>query len=110
MHSCDQRPCCEPSHLSVGTRADDVADKVAKGRQARGHGHGNARLTSFQVWQIRKIISLGRFSNYQIGGMFGVNEATIGGIRTRRNWAWLRHNPQVPIADLIPPLTFRRRI
>lgn len=39
LHTCDNPPCCEPSHLFVGTQAVNQADKVAKGRQARGDGH-----------------------------------------------------------------------
>lgn len=32
LHSCDNPPCCNPGHLSVGTDADNQADKVRKGR------------------------------------------------------------------------------
>lgn len=40
LHRCDNPPCCNPSHLFLGTNADNMADMKAKGRQARGDTHG----------------------------------------------------------------------
>lgn len=41
LHRCDNPPCCNPSHLFLGTQADNIADMIAKGRQA--WRSGNAR-------------------------------------------------------------------
>src|ERR1700737_4804454 len=35
-HQCDNPKCVRPDHLFLGTRADNRADCVSKGRQARG--------------------------------------------------------------------------
>lgn len=41
LHSCDVRNCINPAHLRIGTHADNVQDKVSKGRQAKGIGSGS---------------------------------------------------------------------
>ena len=55
-HTCDNRPCCNPAHLLVGTVADNSADMVARGRGrgAEGLSNWNARLTPDEVAEIRR--------------------------------------------------------
>lgn len=32
MHSCDNRPCCNPKHLFTGSQSDNMQDCSKKGR------------------------------------------------------------------------------
>lgn len=44
LHKCDNRPCCNPLHLYLGTAKRNSQDMVARGRQRGGPGncHGPA--------------------------------------------------------------------
>ena len=56
LHKCDNPCCCNPSHLFVGTHADNMADKVAKGRSPDFSGGKGPRckLTIEQAQEIRE--------------------------------------------------------
>jgi hypothetical protein len=54
LHKCDTRSCVNPTHFFLGTNAENMADKVKKGRQARGSKNGASRLTEAQVEAIKR--------------------------------------------------------
>lgn len=35
LHTCDNPPCCNPAHLSLGTQAENLMDCIKKGRRKK---------------------------------------------------------------------------
>jgi len=52
-HSCDNPPCCNPSHHFVGDHLDNARDCASKGRHARLATYGRRILTAAQVAEAR---------------------------------------------------------
>ena len=84
-HSCDNPPCCNPAHLLLGTDADNIADKVDRGRQAKGEGNGRAKLTADDVRAIRVSHAAG-VAVRSLAAMYGVHPRAIDYIVQRVNW------------------------
>jgi hypothetical protein len=85
-HSCDNRACVNPAHLFLGTNSDNVADMVAKSRQARGSSNSKARLTEGRVREIRALYGKGDITLHQLSRRFGVSHAAIHYAVTRQTW------------------------
>ena len=84
LHRCDNPPCCNPAHLFTGTNADNVADRVAKGRTVcsplHGQANGASKLTDAQTKQIRDLYKSTNYSQSQLAKMFGVRQSHISRI------------------------------
>lgn len=90
-HHCDNPSCVNPEHLFIGTNAENVADKVAKGRQAMGSGNGQAKLSMADVAYIR---SMPMVSDTKLAARFDVNRSQIWRIRSGKKWANLKETAQ----------------
>jgi len=86
MHTCDNPLCVRPEHLVDGTHGANVQDKVLKGRQAKGEGHGRTKLTAPQVLEIRARAKEGTTA---LAKEFKVSPKAVRLIIQRKNWAWL---------------------
>ncbi len=89
LHTCDNRLCCNPNHLFLGTNQDNSDDKVSKGRQAKGSNNGRSLLTEDEVLKIKNILSNGDMVQSEIAKKFGVVPQTISDIKNRKSWFWL---------------------
>lgn len=87
-HTCDTPGCVNPEHLWLGTNAQNIADKVSKGRQTRmqGEKHPSARITEDVVRWIRTC----DFSGAEIGRRLGMDRSTINYIRSGRLWGHVK--------------------
>ena len=84
-HTCDNPRCMRLSHLFLGTNDDNVADRDAKNRQAKGEANGRAKLTERQVIEIRMLRRVGVVLR-TIAKIYGVSYNLIGCIGRREKW------------------------
>lgn len=90
MHSCDNRLCCNPAHLSEGTRLDNMRDCAAKGRTNRkarfkGEAHPKAKITESNVLEFRARHRRGE-TCLSIAEAFGVSMDLVWRVVARRTW------------------------
>lgn len=94
-HSCDNGICCNPSHLWLGTAADNNADRHSKGRtvivlwknglrtnSSKGEARPAAKLTDDIVRSIRKDSRATKV----IAREMGVWPSTIRDVRKGKSW------------------------
>ncbi len=86
-HSCRNRGCVSPDHLSIGTRKENQSDRNKDGTDSRGSKCGKSKLTETDILQIRKFIAAGDLNQIEIGRLFGVADRTISHIKTRTRWS-----------------------
>ena len=85
LHTCDNRSCVNPYHLFLGTQADNMADKVKKGRGLRGEQMPLAKVTEEQVREI--YASRDRGCTYRdIASSFELSNGTVSSILNGRSW------------------------
>ena len=100
-HTCDNRTCCNPKHLFLGTGKENTLDASRKGRLSkhigeymknhpelvmRGEQHVFAKLTWDDVKKIRELYKTKQFSQMDLGKSFNVNSAHISDIVNNKKW------------------------
>lgn len=91
-HTCHNRCCINPSHLVVGTQQQNIDDKMAAGREARGSDVGGSKLTDADVLHIRSLAGI--MSQRAIARKFNVTQANVSRIIRRQTWTHLPEDPK----------------
>lgn len=85
LHHCDNPRCVRPEHLFLGTPADNMRDKVAKGRQTKGTAVNTAKMNAPLIAQLRESRLTGR-TYKELAQQFGLSIAQVWKIVTRKDW------------------------
>lgn len=90
LHRCDNRRCCNPAHIFLGTAQDNTDDMIAKGRAnyARGERAGCAKFNAQIVHEVRRLYATG-LGYRKVGQLTGVSRSHVKSIVIGRAWAHL---------------------
>lgn len=114
LHRCDNRKCVNSNHLFLGTHTDNMKDRNAKNRQAKGDRHGakihpekfrfshskgaplgsknpRTHLTENDVIEIKRLLKTD-MSQTDIGKKFGVTRFVIWKIKFGYAWQHIKEN------------------
>jgi hypothetical protein len=87
LHKCDNRKCCNPNHLFLGSMRANQLDAYRKGRKVQPQsGHTNAKLTPEQVVEIRAIYDAGGVRQVDLAKQYGVSQRAISLITRRETY------------------------
>jgi hypothetical protein len=86
LHTCDNRKCCNPRHLFLGSMRANLLDAYAKGRKTQPRSqHTNAKLTAEQVREIRSRYAMGS-RQVDLAAQHGVSQRAISLVVRRETY------------------------
>lgn len=100
LHGCDNPRCVRPSHLHLGTAADNARERKERGRGAtggrngahtkpetrcRGSRSGVAKLTETKVLWLREQVRLG-VPQAEVARRLGVGTSTVCSVVNNQTW------------------------
>lgn len=97
-HRCDNRRCCNPDHLFLGTRTDNMQDAKRKGRTSLppheyGERHHKATVSDAEVRECREQYAAG-MSAREIAALHGIPHYSV--------WHWVTGRGRLRSGGPIP--------
>lgn len=85
LHACDNRICCNPDHLFLGTPVDNMQDMKQKGRDKLPGW--KPTLTASTVKEIRRLHKDGEQTTLELAQAHNVSPQCIHSVVTRKTWS-----------------------
>lgn len=87
LHKCDNRRCCNPAHLFLGSMRANQLDAYRKGRKVQPRSqHANAKLSATQITEVRHRYDAGGVTQQQLAAEFGVSQRAISLVVRRETY------------------------
>lgn len=78
LHKCDNRRCCNPQHLFLGSMSDNMLDAYIKCRKKQPQStHANAKLSPQDIHAIRDAYAAGEAVQATLAKKHGVSQTAI---------------------------------
>jgi hypothetical protein len=94
LHSCDNPPCVNPTHLRLGTPADNHQDMMLKGRNgwcARpGELSASAKISEKEALEIKELYANTNATTFDLADRFKLKFQSIYSIISGKNWKHLK--------------------
>jgi hypothetical protein len=84
MHKCDNKLCCNPVHLVLGTHSDNMQDMIRKNRQ--GKVKRNRRKLNMEIAREIRKARLDGASTYKLSDLYGISRIHVRDIVNNRAW------------------------
>lgn len=94
-HHCDNPPCCNPSHLFIGTAQDNTTDCVLKLRHVHGEAVHTSKLKEADIYAIQEKRREGA-SIQSLATEYDVTLASIVFVLTGRTWKHITNPTRNP--------------
>lgn len=87
LHRCDNRRCCNPKHLFLGSMSTNLKDAYTKKRKVQPRSeHANAKLSPEQVREIRRRYDTGEALQIPLAKEYGVSQRAISLVVRRETY------------------------